>query len=202
MEFLKPPTDNLYKFISISGVVLLVLSIVYPSYLYVEAQRYIFEATRTLDLMNLEDKKYEASVERVNQAGGLLERANKRVDELNTLLDEKPLNDAARQHLTNELMSLHDLLVKEQTIEEEAKSNAAKIKVEVEHNVRLSKYYYGWSTALIRAAIVGSLLGIILTSIGFRLWYVRVQKYQDILLTKQAASEEKLSYSKPDRGDD
>lgn len=50
------------------------------------------------------------------------------------------------------------------------------------------KFILEWKPTYRAFFIIASLVGSILCVVGFRLWYTRVQKYQDMILLNQAFS--------------
>jgi hypothetical protein len=137
-----PPTDNLYKFMAISGVVLLIVA---P---FFWAQFHITHAERTrLAIRGLRvlppDHEYFNSKARIERGDAVTDEQRKLVEKY----------DAQR---------------------EESDRVSSEFWV-----------YQGFSYVVTGAAIFLGLLGLVLSGLGFRLWYLRVQKPLDLILVKQ-----------------
>jgi hypothetical protein len=65
MDFLKPPTDNLYKFVPIPGLLLVLVSLTYPPWLSYRLNISIYELEKDTKILELEVKG------RTNQRQGL-----------------------------------------------------------------------------------------------------------------------------------
>ena len=61
-DLLKPPTDNLYKFIALSGLLLLIVSIVLPGYAVVNLEWKRLAAVRELNITKGEIEQSKAMV--------------------------------------------------------------------------------------------------------------------------------------------
>ena len=122
MNFPTLPTDNLYKFIALLGIVIILFSFYLPFQSAKKSQELLREVDSVMKVIDLMPQK-----ERVKA----YETTYKKLEELKFILEkDKPFY--------------------------------------------LSVY------------VVGGTIGIILTISGFRMWYKRVQKYQDKILENQA----------------
>jgi hypothetical protein len=116
------PTDNLYKFMALSGIILIISSF------YIVWDH--------------------------------AERSQELVRELKTgLAVENTYSDNQGSDLSNLKLKLEEL----------------------EHILNQKPTYMTF-------LLIGQIIGLALSIIGFGLWYLRVQKYQDIILAKQAGS--------------
>ena len=139
-----PPTDNLYKFVALAGLVL-----------FIGAP--VFWIQYTLELRQGEDDHVRANL---TALGVFLEA-----------------HDAASY--------FRPAGIPTPTPVPEALANEKKVQAAVETaSARLGQYapYAAWVTA---TATVAAILGLALAILGFRLWYVRVQRPQDLLLMRQ-----------------
>jgi hypothetical protein len=137
-----PPTDNLYKFMAISGVVLLIVA---P---FFWAKFYITQAERT----------------------------RLAIEMLGSIPAVDTLESKAR-------IEIGDPVTDEQKKQVEKYDALRKESGRVTHNFLL---YDQFTYVVTGAAIFLGLLGLVLTSFGFPLWYLRVQKPLDSILAKQA----------------
>jgi len=138
-----PPTDNLYKFMAISGVVLLIVAPFFWAQFHIthaERARLAFQALK-IDLSP--EHEYWNSKARI-------ERGESVTDEQRKLVEKY---DAKRKE---DDRAISEFLV-----------------------------YEGFSYVVTGAAIFLGVLGLVLTGLGFPLWYLRVQKPLDLILLKQ-----------------
>ena len=71
MEISQLPTDNLYKFMAIAGVVLLLFGLSYPLRLATELQRQIVEVQVQVDIAELRTEQIQSRVEELKKADDL-----------------------------------------------------------------------------------------------------------------------------------
>lgn len=158
-----PPTDNLYKFIAITGVILVLAPwfILLPEYRAVSARSY--------DLRR-EDVALRADVKRENVR---LEAVLKRAAEL----------DARRDRLTPAERAEADR-IRADSLQQLA---GGELQVKVAQESLQAEEIDALTTDLDKLLNVGgwtSATGIILAGIGFQLWYRRVQRYEDQAITE------------------
>lgn len=203
-----PPTDNLYKFLAISGLLLIVLSFV-PNYFNFQLWEQKYEYLKTLDIYVAElekynedygkfntrlkelNQKYDESIEsykKHNELGSDIEKELKeknfqKADELykSYLSDKKIIQD--RQNNIKELKTNIENEKKEidkKTIEIKVK------KAEIDKTKNLIEHYNEEISRLRALSILIFVLGIIAAISGFFLWYYRIQKYDDLILANEA----------------
>lgn len=140
------PTDNLYKFMALSGLLILILSIAYPTYrtLELEQQRQMIRG---------EIKILEGDVD---------------------LLLKIALANTKVRHKTTDPDFLQAVQHKNTLARIEARGMQLDL---LESQIKQYKWLY-W---------VGFFIGLLLTVWGFLLWYLRVQRFQDMLLKRQVS---------------
>jgi hypothetical protein len=139
-----PPTDNLYKFMAISGVVLLIVAPIFWAQFYITHAERTQLAIRALRIDLPPEHEYWDSKARIERAESVTDEQRKFVEEYDAQQKES------------------DRIVSEFLI------------------------YEGFSTVVTVVAIFLFSLGLVFTPLGFRLWYVRVQKPLDRILAMQA----------------
>jgi hypothetical protein len=190
MNFPQLPTDNLYKFMALVGVIVLLSSFVFPSYhmFEIERQQVIaraeFEVLKAKnDLLNSESAELDLEREHLKLD---MERAKKGKASQESSKEIESRSQNLRDRYAEIRAKRHDIL-----------ANSALIGGKLEEIERLLK----WMGHYIVAMAVGGLVGVLLISSGFRLWYDRVQVYQDALLRKQvnenSAKSEERKWRKP-----
>jgi len=173
-----PPTDNLYKFIAIAGMLLMAFSALYPLYYIDSKQEQLLkwdteEKMKTLDLTtaseNIPDLTAEAS---------LLNAKAK------DLLKEGKIDEAAQDAL-----QAHTLYQRN-TAQLRDSSNAMQKQI-LEYGLQAK--FLDIATRDVKTlfyfCIAGMFVGLAMTLIGFDLWYYKVQRYQDYILKNSATKE-------------
>jgi hypothetical protein len=94
MDFLKPPTDNLYKFLAMSGLLLFLVSMTYPPWLYYRLNISIYELEKDSKILELEAeaeqtrrKDFKAALDVIRADG---DDTRKEVENLKRLLQSQP----------------------------------------------------------------------------------------------------------------
>lgn len=168
------PTDNMYKFIALFGLVIFIASIVFP-----------LPKSQDIELMNIEiekgwklldcakassDFKYTQQLQDIKQMDGLRVKNEK-----------APSKDTEQLWLKQAKCSLNELRI---SVDETEKS----LKDSIELIAGRKKLIVLLKQLLIykKLCYIGGILGPILMLIGFILWYYKVQKYEDIILRKKA----------------
>jgi len=185
----KLPTDNLYKFIALFGLTLVVFYIFFNQKNNLEINEESNEIGYEIDLISFEIEK--GNKERklwISQVAELCEtkacncKIKERTDfNISISFDGKNCNSQA---ITDEILSLMDN-IKIDVGEIENKQNIIIAKLNL---IKKKKEFYASLKSKLTLMLI---FGISITLIGFILWYVKVQKYQDILIKKQIAEFEK-----------
>jgi predicted S18 family serine protease len=199
-DSLKPPTDNLYKFIALTGLLILVISIVLPSYALYALELKRLEAAREINITKGEIEESKAlkllldSAEKTVasaklEAEGALEYAKlaklkkgSPSTKLKTWEEAESRLEKAMTHLrdtssdygkkTDEYYKLASSIAR-RTIDNEYQTEVLEA---VNVGVVLTKLLI----------ICGVPLGLIFMLVGFLLWYRKVQKFEDKVLEKAA----------------
>jgi Flp pilus assembly protein TadB len=146
-----PPTDNLYKFMAISGVVLLIVAPVFWAQFYITHAERTRLALRALRIdISPEDEYWHAKAR--------IERGKSATDEQRKLVEKYDAQQEEHSRVSSEFL-----------------------------------VYEGFSYVVTGVAIALGLLGVVLTPLGFWLWYQRVQKPLDRILAKQLKKSDKHS---------
>ena len=191
IDLIKPPTDNLYKFAAIFGLILIVVGFVFPPMLF-----------------------YRSSLELLKSVAGEdeLEAHQKFAVERNWILDERKMHvEAERNKLQQRLdnlaqsprsASVSSEIDKLESAMKEARKEAESLEdASHEFNLNLelkkaqAKQQKTFSTnetgnsrfVMVIGWIIG-FIGLFFASVGFIMWYKRVAVFQDKLLKKQATS--------------
>ena len=196
-EFLKPPTDNLYKFMTIVGLILFLISISYPPWLYHRSQMAVFDAERDAELLQLErddlNEKYRRVVEAINRETDEYNAQSDRIKELTKQTRDDKLSAKQRTAMTQEIAEMHaknDANEKQRNslnqVADEAADKVKKNDVELKYKLRINIWESWYGRIAMLVCLLGSVVGLIIGRKGFNLWSLRVQVYQDAILIKEA----------------
>ena len=159
------PTDNLYKFIALSGVLITILTI----YTLQTRTDSIFEK---LYVIELENSKLEVTIEH-NEV---------KIRRLNEIIDNSIKEKNGNIHVVNGKLLIRysteevkELISDVENYKFQIKLGIAKSKADIKQietlNNQLEKSF-NWSIFII-------LIGTVLSVFGFRMWYIKVQKPLD-----------------------
>lgn len=157
------PTDNLYKFIAIAGLVFVVMGVVVPLQLQNQIDRDHLPVARAVERMTAATTELRREVEAEWDA---LAHAS------TTQPSSRPYPSPTSTQSSTSTDRMHQL------------------RVEADEAMNLvNSYRVGFrnATRIVGAAVIGGVVGIAMMIFGFARWYQRVQKYQDIILAAEAA---------------
>ena len=185
-----PPTDNLYKFISIFGLVMAVLGILYLETKSLEANQEIRVLEREKSALNIEKLKIERKRDYLKE----------KIDDFYRHADikEKPIVNDSIISWTRIISGSKNLVIESDNISSLVEQLRAvelefdKKKVEVDSKdsiLELKLKDYDRAFDFMNILIP---LGIILSIVGFLLWYEKSQKYQDDILKDQFLQVQRL----------
>ena len=198
MDFLKPPTDNLYKFVAMSGLLLFLVSMTYPPWLHYRLSSSIFELEKDTKILKLETKAEETRRTNFKEALDAIradsEATGKEVENLKRLVESQPSRaKVAREQKRRLLQAQVDEIQKrfhEQSAAFTASSDAYEQKlIESQYKLDLVEWTYRQLKLLDWVALFCVGLGSFMANAGFIFWYRRLQVHQDAILRKQAALE-------------
>jgi hypothetical protein len=183
MSLFTPPTDNLYKFMALAGVVLIAAFAV---------PLVIFHQAGTEYLDQLRGSKELAVQERFTKDRlGMLEGRKQQVlDQKNKLQNRLDGLKAAStttgaDKLEGQIREANSEIEKIDDASHELSLSLALKRAQVEQEETVSYNRSRDSRALMLVGALGVLLGLFLSSFGFFLWYKKLQRYQDRLVTKE-----------------
>lgn len=188
MDILRPPTDNLYKFLSLSGLLLFLFFVTYPTWLYVELNKQRVGLIRDLKILKYDAEEFQSagkeaeiaskeSQERAGRLADIVEKFEKRQityeEAMKALDDSKTASADTLQKIDVLKKAINDW--RKQDVEVEMKNDLLEINEEHARRVRT-------------VALFGILISLSMTVMGFSLWYIRVQQYEDIILKNKTSS--------------
>jgi len=173
----KMPTDSLYKFCALSGLVIALLSIYYPHALLLDLHEKCGVVTREIDVAEAEHDyltSYLARAQAIVQNGVAGEEVHSTVKIHGLVLT---YSDADIKVLLDRIYEdLRDLEIATAYLHQ---SNEETLRLW--RNIQVIRWLSG----------LGLGIGILLAVYGFRMWYVRIQVYQDRMLATSALTDNK-----------
>ena len=188
MDFSKLPTDNLYKFVAIAGIVILSLAIIFPVRFAHDANLQSFAVSREIAVTNAEyefwesqrlllddrRKKYDKLMEGLNDFDKV--PAEKRTEDQKRAFDEYMKIINSEQQAISQKMEEHH----RNSLEVDKKRNTTDIMVDEANYLATSARW------LLVFGIAGAVAGLIVASVGFYLWWQCVQRHEDKILQYEA----------------
>ena len=196
MSIFTPPTDNLYKFVALSGIVLFLAGFLIPPVSFQETGMEYLKQLRGSDELQVQERFVNQRLEtlklRERQATDERDKLQKRLVELNAASNSTEVEklEGRIKEANREVQSIADASY-ELSLSLELKRAQVNFEDTVSFNrTRDSRVFLvgGW--------IVG-LIGFFIAPIGFVLWYKKLQRHQDLMCAKEA--QDKLAAAPPDK---
>ena len=197
------PPDNLYKFLALFGLVILVFGIAFPSEKLTRSFAQVDDAQRERGIAKIRISRKVAqmhdAMDQFNKKAAEIDKEQKLLQDAGAMLEakrqSKTLESAeAEVHALTEQTRQHKENVRKYSEEiEKAKAQSAQFSDELAIEELNMKAFsesihaldgqialWGWVTC---SSII---IGVLMMSLGFRQWYTKVQVYEDAILRKQA----------------
>lgn len=165
------PTDNLYKFLSLAGIVVVIMAVYFTVTKVSEVSDKIMDVQEGQDIVSENIKSLERLVE-------LLEKI---VDNSIAELKGERKKDDKKLELVYSESEIKNLM-------SEIRDSLAKIgveKVRVEANTKRLTELHERSKKISHWGVFFIAIGMIMANFGFYLWYTRVQKPLDCILKRE-----------------
>jgi hypothetical protein len=196
------PTDNLYKFIALSGVVIFLIFIIYPDFQINEVKEEIINIETEIGELEFEKNLLE---ERQKELYDEIEEANHKLSkyQIEDSLDIKiNINDLKRQLQNSDYREYLEFIYKhkenlipeiklQQQITEkvnELRKNNQEIELKfhkINRKLNINEEKTDEARKSICKWLIGSAIGCFMMVLGFRLWYTKSQKPMDKKLLKE-----------------
>jgi hypothetical protein len=184
MSIFTPPTDNLYKFLAVSGVVLIVAGAYYPPVFFRQTGMEYLEQLRGSKELEVQEEFGKERLEtlelREQQALDQKNKLQKRLAELKSSSNSTEVDklEGRVKEANREIESIVDSA-------SELRLNLAMKRAQVKHEETVSINGRRDSRLVLIVGGVGVLIGIFFAVAGFCLWYKKVQRFQDRVVTKE-----------------
>jgi|GEM_PF-4776395 len=167
------PTDNLYKFLALSGTIIFILSFYFPA-------DYADKLNDKNEAINLKMATLEVDVD----------YKSKKVRKLKEIIDNTIKYKGGKQRLDANKMAIYYSQSEIKKIMDENDELSRTIETQISEIKEYSKNRHRVEGKLELNRIivmVGSLVGSFMAFTGYGLWYYRIQRYQDIAASKEAS---------------
>ena len=144
MNIIQPPTDSLYKFMAVSGLLILCFSMIWPELRLYELEQQMIQVVGEVNILKVEANNLKEDMESLGK--------DKRTP--NALIEKRQLLEIKIEQIKTK----GDLAILATT-----------------DTKRMN-----------RILSIGVAFGLILSLLGFILWYLKVQMWQDIAIKKDA----------------
>jgi hypothetical protein len=197
LDFLKPPTDNLYKFQSLAGLILLLFCLSYPPWLFHRALVAKFDADRRVAELRVEAAIAQDRRDVIRDRFDGNEKKKNHLEQKIHELENASASSKSKDTLAEieKLQKSFDeaILVSEKLVDSfyEWDLAYARKTIQITHQQKMSDSELWISRLIVIVAAFVGLFGIILSLFGFRQWKTYVQLPRDEILRKQAAASPK-----------
>jgi DNA repair exonuclease SbcCD ATPase subunit len=180
MKLPEIPTDNLYKFLAISGIIIFLISYLPLFHSY----------KLNLQLARLEGESKAVKEERewlfsdANEVRNELQNLTKQLSEIQK---DRKVTEGAEETLKKKLEEkVAKLLEYTQLLHKQSLKT-----IEIDTKLEELRVHIAMLKTEANLSISGHIIGAILALVGFSLWYKKLQAPQDIIISKQAKAEQK-----------
>ncbi|HKR15386.1 MAG TPA: hypothetical protein VJT15_25190 [Pyrinomonadaceae bacterium] len=186
MSIFTPPTDNLYKFVALSGIVLFLAGFLIPPVFFQETGMEYLKQLRGSDELQVQERFVNQRLEtlklRERQAIDERDKLQKRLVELNAASNSPEVEklEGRIKEANREVQSIADASY-ELSLSLELKRAQVNSEDTVSFNRRRDSRVF-----LVGGWIVGFIGFFIFAPIGFVLWYKKLQRHQDLVCAKEA----------------
>lgn len=186
MSIFTPPTDNLYKFVALSGIVLFLAGFLIPPVFFQETGMEYLKQLRGSDELQVQERFVNQRLEtlklRERQAIDERDKLQRRLVELNAASNSPEVEklEGRIKEANREVQSIADASY-ELSLSLELKRAQVNSEDTVSFNRRRDSRVF-----LVGGWIVGFIGFFIFAPIGFVLWYKKLQRHQDLVCAKEA----------------
>jgi hypothetical protein len=192
MNFIQPPTDNLYKFQALSGVALILFALTVPAKFFHEVQLRKFEVERHNGMTKPEYELYKGREDLLGQA---YQKHLKEMEMLRDMAERVPAESRTAEQSRILVDFERSIVADKQRYTDLSLKNSEQAKTADQHlNVMTAnEHELGyltvamWTLALIAGGCFA--IGIVLARRGFKSWFEKAQRHQDVVLERQAAGQ-------------
>jgi hypothetical protein len=177
MNIFQPPTDSLYKFMAVAGLLILGFSMIWPELRLYELEKQTVQLMGEVNILKIE-------TDHLKESTPILVRDTSAIE---TTTETAKGHGRATKAETTPGTTREQLGRKAQTEELTEKNHLLQIKLEqIRTKAELGRLATTDTKRVNRVLYMGVILGLVLSLFGFILWYRKVQRWQDIAARRQA----------------
>jgi hypothetical protein len=179
----KPPTDSLYKFLSVIGLSIFLASVIAPILLSKQLNNQAAEYIRDLRALNMDTEKWKETGKRTDSLANRLREQSAKLEEASN--PKSKLSQKERQQIFSRIEGL--LQEQEQTLNLHMQQlrDWSKQDIEVDYKKDLFEDSKVYVARMVGICVIGAIVGLGMSVIGFVLWYKRAQKFEDLVLKRK-----------------
>ena len=202
MEYLKAPTDNLYKFIAIAGAALIAVCVIQTTTQLAEISQQSFQIAKDTAILKVEaeslNERFKASGKEHERLFPEQHTPEKKTTPSDRDSEIQQKNEVVLDSASEKMQSSAERVARIGRLEAFRQENdaildlafqrllsAAVLDVQGQRIRELASAFVTW----VRIGVFTVGIGILMMILGFCLWYSRVQVFQDRLLQKQASEQ-------------
>lgn len=191
IDLIKPPTDNLYKFVAIFGLILIVVGFIFPPTLFYRSSLELLKSVAGEDELEAHQKfaveRNRIFNERKMQVAAERNKLQQRLDNL----DQSQRNASVSSEIDKLEAAIKEARKEAESLEDashEFNLNLELKKAQAKQQKTFSTNETGNSRFVMVIGWILGIIGLLLAFVGFIMWYKRVAVFQDKILKKQATS--------------
>jgi hypothetical protein len=182
MNLIQPPTDNLYKFLAISGLLLIGFAVVFPFTKLMDLKRMTVELSGEVSKLKVESQLISKELDRQEKESKAL------LDLFEEKTEQKSFWKQDKQYVTFVVEEIRRQ--REKASEVGDKNDLVLIKLEeIKTKDALLNELRRQMKILMIAANIVMFLGFCAAILGFKLWFEKIQRPQDIMTAKELSQD-------------
>jgi hypothetical protein len=193
MNVFQPPTDNLYKFMAVSGIVLIVAGVLGPPVFFQPTGIEYLAQLRGSEELQVQEKFTNERLETLKQRGLQAIEEKKRLQKRLDGLKATP-NSPAVDKLEGRIKEANHEIESTADAAHDLSLNLALKRAQIRYEETVSINRRRTARLFLLLGWGAGLTGIFFSFVGFRRWYKRLQQFQDRVVAKEA--EAKLAINK------
>ncbi len=193
-----PPTDSFYKFMAISGLIVLGLSFYIPWQMQLELRLAQLDISLELDKFEIEDRQIGNEIKEAEEDLRPLEEAYKEYQ-----MEERTKGQESTEESREQALFLLSQAQYQRKRAEERQSRIQQqllLHTQIKNSHEKAKFLSSRLDIVHTASRTAQVIGLVMMGFGFWNWYLKFQKYQDQIVKAQAAQWTKPN-PKPDTSD-
>lgn len=185
MDVFQPPTDNLYKFMAVGGIVLIVAGVLGPPVFFQQTGMEYLAQLRGSEELRVQEKFTNEQLEtlklREQQAKDQKDKLQKRLEAL-----KAPPNSSEVEKLEGRIKEANHEIESIADSAHDLSLNLELKRAQTNYEETVSVNRLAMSRLFVLVGWVAGIVGAGISIIGFRRWYKRLQKFQDQVVAKEA----------------